>query len=207
MTVSEALQTRRAFRSFLPNSPVALDELKAIITTANLSPSSMNLQPWELLVVMSEEDKERLKKVSYNQAKIAEASAVLVVLGNLHHHEHAKAVAEKNVELGYFGPEGIEKFVTAATNAYADKAAMARDESFRSCSLWSMAFMLAAQEAGWSTAPMGGFVPEDVVREFGIPEHFIPTLIICVGKPNPDVPMAPRSLRFSADDRVHVGNW
>jgi len=184
-----------------------MPEVKALIETANLAPSSLNLQPWEFLVVISAEDKERLKKVSYNQAKIAEASAVVVVLGNLHLYDHAQAVAERNAELGYFGPEGIEKFVKSALGTYEGNDAAQRDEAFRSCSLWAMAFMLAAEEAGWSTAPMGGFTPGDLTKEFGIPNTHIPTLLICIGKPNPALPMSPRGLRISAQELVHEGNW
>lgn len=207
MTVSQALESRRAYRSFLTDVSISMPAVKALIETANLAPSSMNLQPWEFLVVISQEDKERLKKVSYNQAKIAEASAVIVVLGNLHQYNHAEAVAKRNAELGYFGPEGIEKFVKSAHGAYEGKEAAQRDEAFRSSSLWAMAFMLVAEEAGWSTAPMGGFIPGDLTKEFGIPDTHVPTVLICIGKPNPALPMAPRGLRISAEELVHEGNW
>ena len=51
MTVSEALNARRATPFFDPSQEISLDALKALIDQASLSPTSMNLQPYNLLVV------------------------------------------------------------------------------------------------------------------------------------------------------------
>ena len=40
------------------------------------------MQPWRFIVVQSPEQKKRLRTASYNQAKVEEASAVVVAFGD-----------------------------------------------------------------------------------------------------------------------------
>lgn len=63
---------------------------------------------------------------------------------------------------------------------YADER-MARDEAIRSASLAAMTLMLAAEDRGLASGPMIGFDPEGVKREFGIPDRYVPVMLITVG--------------------------
>ena len=47
-----------------------------------MRPSGYNMQPWRFVVVQSPEQKKRLRAASYNQAKVEEASAVIVACGD-----------------------------------------------------------------------------------------------------------------------------
>jgi nitroreductase len=207
MTVTEALQSRRATPHFDPQAAISREELLAIMDRASLAPSSTNLQPWEFLVLESEADRRRLWAVSYEQNKILEAPVVLVVLGNLFAHvSNAPAVVESQIANGYLKPERREQKLADLAGAW-DQPDARMMEAFRGSSLWAMAFMLAAEEAGWHTAPMGGYQPEALMQEFSVPETFLPTMVICVGKADPGRTMLPRNIRFAASDRIHIGNW
>jgi putative NAD(P)H nitroreductase len=206
MTVTEALKKRRAIPSFNRSQSISKPELESLIELACLAPSSMNLQPWEFLVCYSDEDKARIQAVTMNQKKVSEASAVIAVICNLEFPNHAEDVANGNVQRGYIPEERKSGFVSSAHSLNENKQAL-REEAIRSCSLWSMAFMLAATEAGWDTAPMGGFVAESLIAEFGLPDSRFPVLIIAIGKRNPDITILDRGIRFGTDELVHVGNW
>lgn len=206
MTVTEALAARRAVPSFDSTAEISLDELERIIDLACLAPSSMNLQPWEFLICHTDEEKARLQTVTMNQKKVSEASAVVVLIGNTLLHENAGVVADGLVERGYMPTERKEGFVGMASG-FRDNAQAAREEAIRSGSLWAMAFMLAATEAGWDTAPMGGFVADDLSAEFGLPETRFPVLVIGIGKANPEIKILDRNIRFSAKELSHYGNW
>lgn len=206
MTVSQALETRRAVPSFAPEE-IHLDELFALLNKANLAPSSRNLQPWEYLVVVSPEDKARLQAASYNQKKISEASAAVVVLGNLNHHlDNAARVADDNIAKGYLKPEGRDGFIASAAAGWPTPQTQ-RDEAFRAGSLWGMSLMLAAKEAGWDSGPMSGFEADKVSAEFGLPEHILPVLIVTIGKANPAIHLLPRGERFPAEELASIGNY
>jgi putative NAD(P)H nitroreductase len=206
MTVTEALLARRAVPSFDPTVTITKDELEVLIDTACLAPSSMNLQPWEFLICHSQEDKERLQKVAMNQKKVTEASAAIAVIGNTEFYKHAEAVADSNIEKGYFPAERKPGFIEMAHGSVGNPQAL-HDEAVRSSNLWAMAFMLAATEAGWDTGPMGGFHADALAEEFGLPESRFATLIITIGKRNPDIKMLERNNRFSAKELSHYGNW
>ena len=206
-TVSQALDFRRAVPTFDPLVEISHEELLRLLNTANLAPSSMNIQPWEYVVVTTAEDKARLRKVAMNQAKIESASAAVLVLGNLKQYEHAARIADGNIQRGYMPAEGKQGFIDRVHGAWADNAPLARDEAFRGSSLWSMAFMLAAAEAGWDTAPMSGFWPDQVVAEFGIPDSFIPIMIICIGRRDAEKTILERGERIPAEELIHVGNF
>ena len=207
MTVSEALQARRATPFFDLNQSISIAELHSLINSASLAPSSMNLQPVNLLVVHSPEDKARLVGTAYNQTKIADASAAVVVVGLTNGHElHAERVAQNNVDLGYFSEDRMESWIERAKGGWPTPEKQ-RDEAFRAGSLWAMSFMLVAEEAGWVTAPMGGYVEDAVKVEFGLPETAIPVMIIAIGKPDESKELKPRGVRFPAEEMVHLGNW
>jgi nitroreductase len=206
MTVSQALEHRRAQPFYDPGQKIELSEILAIIEKATLTPSSQNLQPWEVLICLSDEDKKRLQEVSYNQKKITDASAVLVILGDLWQHLHAARVAEGMIETGYLTPERQEAWVAGPAKSYATSQRR-RDEAFRGASLFGMSLMLIAEEAGWSTAPMGGFEPAKLAQAFGLPRNVVPVMLICLGKPDPDKSLLPRQPRFSAREISSVGRY
>ena len=207
MTVSDALEFRRAVPSFVPEVQISREEIDALIDRASLAPSSMNMQPWKFILCHTAEEKELLKSVSYNQPKIAQASAVIVVLGDLKQYENAPRVVQFNIEAGYYGEERREGAIAAPRGAWENNPGLARDEAFRGCSLWSMAFMLAAAEDGWATAPMSGFVPDQLTEAFGVPDRFVPVMLIAIGKANPEVKIHKRSIRFPASELVHPGKF
>jgi putative NAD(P)H nitroreductase len=207
MTISEAIETRRSIPFFDPAVPITKEEILRLSNLANFAPSSMNLQPWEYIVCSTPESRQKLREVSYNQAKITDASAVLILLGNLQHHLHANDVASSQIRNGYFGEERREGFVGSAHGAYEGNAQKQRDEAFRGGSLWAMTFMLAAYEAGWDTAPLGGFIPEQVSEVFNIPETHLPILLIAIGKRPADAKILPRNDRISAETLTHWEAW
>ena len=47
-----------------------------------MSPSGYNMQPWRFIVVQHPEQRRRLRAASYNQAKVEEASAIIVACGD-----------------------------------------------------------------------------------------------------------------------------
>jgi nitroreductase len=190
MTVTEALEIRRSVPSFSPDVEIDQSQLRGLIEQASLAPSSMNLQPWRFIVCQSSESKATLKAASYNQKKIVESSAAIIVVGNLDQHLNA-------VELSKHLPaDRAESYRNGAFNGWNEKPQAQRDEAFRGGNLWAMTFMLVATEAGWDTAPMGGYVPEQITAEFGLSDREIPVLIIAIGKRNPEVQLFPRAHRF-----------
>src|SRR6202522_4063645 len=80
-SLSQAIRERRATPSF-DGAPIPADDLRKILEAGLSAPSGYNMQPWRFIVVQGEEQKKRLRAASYNQAKVEEASAVIVACGD-----------------------------------------------------------------------------------------------------------------------------
>ena len=80
-TLSRAIAERRASPSF-DGSPIPDADLQKILQAGLHSPSGYNLQPWRFIVVRSPEQKKKLRAASYNQAKVEEASVMIVACGD-----------------------------------------------------------------------------------------------------------------------------
>lgn len=80
-TLSQAITERRDTPSF-DGAPIPDDDLKKILDAGLHAPSGFNMQPWRFIVVRAEEQKKKLRRASFNQAKVEEASAVIVACGD-----------------------------------------------------------------------------------------------------------------------------
>src|ERR1700723_858750 len=79
-TLSRAIAERRASPSF-DESPIPETDLLGILQAGLHAPSSYNLQPWRFIVVRTPEQKKRLRAACFNQAKVEEASVMIVAFG------------------------------------------------------------------------------------------------------------------------------
>lgn len=76
-TLEQAIHERRSTPSF-DRSPLPTEDLRRILEAGMAAPSGYNVQPWRFVVVQSPEQKRRLRAACFNQAKVEEASAVIV---------------------------------------------------------------------------------------------------------------------------------
>lgn len=184
METLTAIRQRLSIDKYDSAREISEAEVSALVEDATNAPSSYNLQHWRFVAVMRKDDKLRLKRVAYEQPKVADASVVLIVLGDLRGHEKLAEILRRNVEAGNMKAEVADAWVKQAAATYADPQ-RARDEAIRSSSLAAMTLMLAAQDRGYVTGPMIGFDPAGVKREFGISDRYVPVMLVTLGYPAP----------------------
>jgi nitroreductase len=173
-------------------------EIKELIHYATQAPSSYNIQHWRFVAIRKPEDKTRLKALSYNQQKVEDAAVVFIVLGDLQGYEKLPQILQRSVEAGLI-PQPIAEFWSKSANqVYSGSAGFARDEAIRGASLAAMTLMLAAEAKGLASGPMIGFDPEGVKREFGIPDRYLPVMLVAAGYPAPG--NGPRKVRLGVDE-------
>src|SRR3954447_14263629 len=118
LSAPEAIARRRATRKFDPARPLPDDLLKRILHLATLAPSGFNLQPWRFIVVRDERNRDRLRACAFNQPKVSQAPAVLIVLGYQHpHRSHLEAMVERQLTLGAITPEAAAELRARAGGA------------------------------------------------------------------------------------------
>ncbi|ADU26500.1 nitroreductase family protein [Ethanoligenens harbinense] len=179
----EIIHGRRAVRNYKPNVKIPENEIAEMLQEATRAPSGGNLQSWRFLVLDSLEQKQKLFSIAYNQKQVVEASAVIVVLGDLECYKMAKKIYNQAVEAGVM-PEDVAKFsIGRYTDLYSN---MSQEDVLQNvsleCGLVSMQFMLVARAKGYDTGPMRGFSKEQLMKAFNIGDRYTPVLLIALGE-------------------------
>lgn len=206
METIQALKERRSINFFDPSKSITDDKINELISIANLTPSSFNLQPWEVIVVKDSERKEILRKCAFNQPKVEEASVVLIIIANPNAvEENLDKVIESMVSLGYIKDEQIETNKNMPYNLYDQKDTFKRKLfAVKNTAFFAMSIMVAAKGLGFESHPMDGFVEDMIKKEFHIPEDRIIPLLLAVGYPKPGRTLLPRAYRRDLKDFVHT---
>jgi nitroreductase len=205
MEFRELMESRRSVNFFDPSTPVSDEQLRKMVELATLIPSSFNLQPWNLIVVRSPEDKARLRKRAWDQFKVTQAPVVLIVLadreGYTGGHRTVEQVWESTVRNGYMKDEQRGWFLDSGRKLYSgDVKSLAF--AVKNAAFFGLALMLAAKELGLDSHPMDGFDHEGVMEEFSIPKNFFVPMLIAIGHFDQSKKLLPRNWRKPYEEIV-----
>jgi nitroreductase len=192
------IRERTSVNLFDPSKQISESEIREIVADAIQAPSSYNIQHWRFVAVTDPEKKKQLQAAAHNQTKVGQASATMIVLGDLHGYEKLGKILSPLVKSGAITQDAVDSSAKRAASAYAGNPQFQRDEAIRSGALAGMTFMIAAQARGYVTGPMIGFDPEQVKRLFRISDRYVPVMLITLGYPAPG--NAPRRPRLSVDE-------
>ncbi|MGM0854859.1 MAG: NAD(P)H-dependent oxidoreductase [Bacillota bacterium] len=79
--ILDAYHFRHATKEFDPNKKVSDDDLRFIMETGRLSPSSFGFEPWRFVVIQNPELREKIKNTAWGAyGKLPEASHFVVIL-------------------------------------------------------------------------------------------------------------------------------
>ncbi len=181
-SLAQAIRERRSTPSF-DGSPLPSSDLRQIIDAGLHAPSGYNMQPWRFIVVQGEEQKRRLRGASYNQAKVEEASAVIVACGDRDGWrkdlpEMLRLGREGGMSEGYAAqaensvPEYLSSFTDDQMTGWLNKMVM----------LAFTSMMLMAEVIGYDTAPMEGFEQHRVCETLKLPMSYWVVALLAVGR-------------------------
>lgn len=206
MEFTNVVYGRRAVNFFDPQKEVPDALLREVVETAATAPSGFNIQPWSLMVLRTQEEKLRLQKHAWNQAKVSEAPVTLIVLADMEGWKPGNRFAEKNfaemVKAGAMTQEKREWFNNACQTLYGASEARGVAFACKNTAFFAMNLMLAAKSKGLDTHPMDGFDLDAVRKEFAIPDHYWLPLLIAVGYFRADKTLNPRAWRKTYDEIV-----
>lgn len=188
--LSEAIRDRRATTSF-ENVPIHTADLEKIVRAGLEAPSGYNLQPWRFVVVRDIAQKKRLREAAFGQAKVEEASAVIVACGD--------PLGWKNGDLdemlrwakryGY-GDEAAHSGARAAVTSFLGGTPGSAGGVAPTFDLWAnrhvmialTTMMWAAETLGYDTAPMEGFEEDKIRTLLKIPSQVRVVALLGIGK-------------------------
>ncbi len=181
--LSLVIAERRATPSF-DGTPIPDTDLKKILDAGLHAPSGYNMQPWRFIVVRTPEQKKRLRGASYNQAKVEEASVMIVACGDADGWRNGDL--EEMLRLGRQG--GMpEHYAEQAKNSIPNYLS-----NHPNMPMWlnrhvMIAFthmMLMAETLGYDTAPMEGFEQEKVHEVLKLPLSYHVVALLGIGHLN-----------------------
>jgi len=176
-------QERRSVIHFDPSREVPEEVIREIMAIASLTPSSYNLQPWEVVVVKSREMKARLREVCHDQQKVEDAGVDIVVVANLRAaEEHVDRVLDSWVELGYIASDQRE------------------DMRSRILQDWGSLEKKKRKHFGLETHPLEGFDEPKLKKLLGIEKDRVVPLVVAMGYRHPEKEPPPRAYRFSFEE-------
>jgi nitroreductase len=154
-----AVKERRSIVAFEAGKNIPEETLKDILNVANMSPSSMNLQPWEVKAVISPEKKKILRACANNQPKVEEASATLIIIANPKAvEENIDKVLNNWIEIGNMQEQSKEIYKKMSLQLYTDDIMSKTRTVFavKNTAFFAMSIMIAARFFGFETHPMDG---------------------------------------------------
>jgi nitroreductase len=201
--ITQVLLERRATPHFKPE-PLPEDYLEAILRLAAQAPSGYNLQPWRFIVVREPEGRARLKKAAMGQDKIGEAPVVVIAFALQDGWRgDVEAILQEGVRRGSGTAEELKQQQRAITEFLGTIPAAVWANRQTMIALTTM--MLVAEAYGVDTAPMEGFEPEAVKREFGLPKEAEVVALLALGFAHP--PDKPYGGRLALKEIVHVERY
>ena len=167
--IIQALQWRFATRAFDTAKKVSDEDLKTILESARLAPSSFGYEAWKFIVVKNADVRAKLRAAGYDQAKITDASD-LVVIAQRTDTEHlldelvARTATAQNKTAADL--EGLKAMAGGALNSMSADQAKAWLKSQTYIALGIM--VETASLLNVDNAPMEGFSVEQVNEILGL---------------------------------------
>jgi nitroreductase len=177
MELIDAIQSRRSHKVFDESHKLTPSEIDKLMKLAILSPTAFNIQHWRFVIITDQKLRQQIRKVSWDQSQVTDASLLIVLTGDLMAWNKNPKRYWKNA------PEKVQDYlIPAIFDYYHGKPQVQRDEVMRSCGMAAMNLMLAAKDLGYDSCPMDGFDFEQVSKLLELPEDHIPAMFVAIGK-------------------------
>lgn len=188
--LSEAIKERRATPGF-EDVPIHTADLEKIIRAGLEAPSGYNLQPWRFVVVRDREQKKKLRAAAFGQAKVEEASVVIVACGDPQGWKDGDLEETLRLakEHGYGGDQehnqvraGVSGFLGGVPGTAGGVAPTLDLWANRHVMIALTTMLWAAETLGYDTAPMEGFEEDKVKALLKIPERVRVVALLGIGR-------------------------
>ena len=173
MQTLEVLNNRRSVRNFDPSITIPKEDLDKIISAALNSPSAMNLQEHDLVVIT-------------NKEKIAEVDKIVFPLLSPQIKDRFKKRQEE------FGTINIVTYDSTALVLIFENERVQEKWGNLDAGILSMGLMVAAEALGYNSVTLGVVALPEVGKLFGIEKKLI--VGVAIGKPKKNVNIHPSSL-------------
>jgi len=177
MDTFEAIAQRRSVKQYDPNHRLSQAEIDQLMSATILSPTAFNIQNWRFVLVEDPQLRADIRKASWNQPQVTDASLLVVLCADLKSWEKEPSRYWRNAA------QPVQEFLLPAIDGYyRGREQVQRDEAMRSCGMAAQTLMLAAKSMGYDSCPMDGFDFDSVGKLINLPDDHIIAMYVVVGK-------------------------
>jgi nitroreductase len=174
------IEMRRSIRKY-SEKPVEDNQIKALLESARLAPSGNNTQPWNYIIVKSEEMRQKVVEASHNQKWMLTAPVFIVCVADIRCR-----IKEEDVYLDDNSPQDELKRI------------------IRDTSISVGYILLEANNLGLGVCWVAEFTQEEIRPVLNIPTDKYVVGVITVGYPNENPKARPRK---KLEDMIHYECW
>ncbi|QBF27276.1 oxygen-insensitive NAD(P)H nitroreductase [Pseudomonas tructae] len=188
MDLVSLAQHRYTTKAFDATRKVPAATLQALLEQLRNSPSSVNSQPWHFVIAQTDQDRARIAKgtengFAYNQAKILNASHVIVFCTRTHMpEEHLQAVLAQEACDGRFHTDQARAGQDGSRRGYVDLHRFEQKDlqhwMEKQTYLALGTLLLGAASLGVDATPMEGFDSKVLDAELGLRERGFTSLVL-----------------------------
>lgn len=196
MTYQQIMSERRSVNFFDSSRAISDEQIKAIVDLAVLAPSAFNLQPWRIIAVKSQEAKDKLQPLAFNQPKIGEAPVTLILVANREAYEASNPVWDHMKAA--IGEDATKRSMESAGFLYGTSEERKIKFSESNTGILAMSIMAAAKEQGIDSHPMSGMDFDGIKAAFDLKPQEDVVMLIALGYHDQSKELYPRGYRRNA---------
>ncbi len=188
MSILKSAQRRYSCKHFDPTRKIPTEQLQALKEIIRISPSSVNCQPWHLLMTDSDAGKTLVTQSTegffkFNTKKILEASNIFIFCLKTNLNDtHFDTLARKELADGRYTDEAVMQRAKEVRNWFIDQHAnVIKDlKSWASYQIYLNLgqFLLAAADMNIDSLPIEGFDKDVLSQVLNLKEKNLEPLVI-----------------------------
>lgn len=202
-SIINSLNWREATKKFDPEKKLTGEQLDTLLEAARLSPSSYGLQPWSFVVVNDPETRAKLRKVSWDQSQVTDASHLIVFAAKMPDDALIDAYIADMAKTRGVTEESLVGFSIMMKGAVASMSEAKRLEWAEKQVYCSLGVVLAAAATlGIDSCPIEGFDAAKYDEILGFKELGLhATLVLPVGLRDESI-SSPKKVRFAKKELI-----
>lgn len=201
--ILQALSWRYAVKTFDPESKISDSELKTILESGRLAPSSFGIEPWKFIVPLNKDLRLKMRAASYDQSKVSDASHIIVIARRTDVRENiARELSERTAKARGQDVSETKGLRDAVAGAIGSKSDAELDAWVRAQVYIPLGMMLeTAALLGVDAGPMEGFSTEKIDEILSLKEKYLTaTTILALGRRGKDsAALLPKTRRDASE--------
>ena len=179
-----ALQWRYATKVFDSNKKASEEDIKTILESGRLAPSSYGIEAWKFLVIKNPELRQQIRVAAYNQAQTTDASHLIVIARRTDVENLTDELVQRTAKTQNMAIESLASMKQMVGGGVQARIASKTADVWVAAQTYIALGMMLETAAllGIDTCPMEGFDPQAVDKILNLPaQNLTATTLLTLG--------------------------